>query len=62
MATAATVRSIRKSKRQVLSKRIERMEIEVHQALAVMDAETGIVLKYRQLMQSMKHKLYTNTI
>ena len=32
------------------------MENEVHQALAVMDAETGKVLNYRQLMQSTKHK------
>jgi hypothetical protein len=39
-----------------LSKRIERMENEVHKALAIMDAETGKVLNYRQLMQSQKHK------
>ena len=32
------------------------MENEVHEALAVMDAETGKVLNYRQLMQSSKHK------
>ena len=41
---------------QRLSKRIERMENEVHKALAVMDAETGKVLNYWQLMQSSKHK------
>ena len=39
-----------------LSKRIKQMENEVHKALAVMDAETGKVLNYRQLMQSQKHK------
>ncbi len=32
------------------------MENEVHKALAIMGAETGKVLKYRQLMQSQKHK------
>ena len=32
------------------------MKNEVHEALAVMDAETGIALNYRQLMQSSKHK------
>ena len=31
------------------------MENEVHEALAVMDAETGKVLNYQQLMQSPKH-------
>ena len=39
-----------------LSKRIEQMENEVHEALAVMDAKTGKVLNYRQLMQSQKDK------
>ncbi len=32
------------------------MENEVHEAPAIMDAETGKVLNYRQLMQSQKHK------
>ena len=32
------------------------MKNEVHKALAIMDAETGKVLNYRQLMQSQKHK------
>ena len=32
------------------------MENEVHEALAVMDAETGEVFNYRKLMQSSKHK------
>ena len=41
---------------QRLLKRIKRMENEVHKALAVMEAETGRVLNYRQLMQSLKHK------
>ena len=42
---------------QRLSQRMERMENEVHEALAVMDTETGkVLLNYRQLMQSPKHK------
>jgi hypothetical protein len=32
------------------------MENEVHQALAVMDKETGRLLNYRQLLRSPKHK------
>ena len=35
---------------------MERMENEVHEALAVMNTETGKVLNYWQLMQSAKHK------
>ena len=38
-----------------LTQRIERMENEVHKALAVMDTETSKILNYRQLMQSPKH-------
>jgi hypothetical protein len=30
---------------------------ELHKALAIIEAETGKVLNYRQLMQSQKHKL-----
>ena len=41
---------------QRLSKRIERMENEVHEAMSIMDAGTGNVLKYRQLLQRQKHK------
>ena len=36
---------------QRLSKCIEQMENEVHEALAVMDAKTGKVLNYWQLLQ-----------
>jgi hypothetical protein len=32
------------------------MENEVHKALAIMDAETGKVLNYRQLMKRQEHK------
>ena len=32
------------------------MENDVHEALAVMNAETGKVLNYRKLMQSQKHE------
>jgi hypothetical protein len=52
VANAAAVRIIRRSKKGMLRKRIERMENEVHQALAVMDAETekAFNYSYRQLM------------
>ncbi len=39
-----------------LSCRITRLENEVHQGLAVMDADTGKLLNYRQLMRNTKHK------
>ena len=32
------------------------LENELHQAMAVMDAETGKLLKYKQLMRYLKHK------
>ncbi len=39
-----------------LSHRITRLENEVHQAMAVMDADTGKLLNYRQLMRSTKYR------
>ncbi len=39
-----------------LSRRITRLENEVHQAMAVMDADTSKLLNYRQLMQNTKYK------
>ncbi len=54
--SATAVRNKAKSNMQRLLKRIERIENEVHKALAIMDAKTGKVLNYRQLMQSQKHK------
>ncbi len=39
-----------------LSRRIARLENEFHQAMAVMDADTGKLLNYRQLMRSMKYR------
>jgi hypothetical protein len=36
--------------------RLENMKNEVHQALAVMDKETGRLFNYRQLLRSLKHK------
>jgi hypothetical protein len=42
--------------------RFERMENEVHQALAVMDKETGRLLNYRQLLRSQKHKKAWSTL
>jgi hypothetical protein len=39
-----------------LSGRITQLENEVHQAMAVMDADTGKLLNYRQLMRSTKYR------
>ncbi len=39
-----------------LTRRITRLENEVHLAMAVMDKDTGKLLNYRQLMNSPKHK------
>ena len=39
-----------------LSRRITRLENEVNQAMAVMDADTGKLLNYRQLMRNTKYK------
>ena len=39
-----------------LSRRITRLENEVNQAMAVMDADTGKLLNYRQLMRSTKYR------
>ena len=39
-----------------LSHRIACLENKVHQALAVMDADTVKLLNYRQLMRSAKHR------
>ena len=55
-AAATRAKGRQRRSMQRLSKRIEKMENEVHEALAVMDAETGKVLNYRQLMQSAKQK------
>jgi hypothetical protein len=39
-----------------MRKRLNKLESEVHRALAVMDAQTGQMLNYRQLMQHPDHK------
>jgi len=39
-----------------LSRCITQLENEVHQAMAVMDADTGKLLNYRQLTRSMKYR------
>ena len=58
LETAAATRQQRRPRGKVptLAKRLARVENEVHKALAVMDAETGKVFNYRQLMQSTKHR------
>jgi len=39
-----------------LTKKMEQIENEVHQAMAIMDEETGQLLNYRQLLRSAKYK------
>jgi hypothetical protein len=39
-----------------MRKRLNKLESEVHRALAVMDAQTGQMLNYRQLMRHPYHK------
>ena len=39
-----------------LSRRIARLENEVNQAMAVMDADTGKLLNYRQLLRNSKYR------
>jgi hypothetical protein len=39
-----------------LTKKMEQIENEVHQAMAIMDEETGHLLNYRQLLRSAKYK------
>ncbi len=39
-----------------LSRRITRLENEVNQAMAVMDADMGKLLNYRQLMRNTKYR------
>jgi hypothetical protein len=39
-----------------LTKKLEMIKNEVHQAMAVMDEETGQLLNYRQLLRSAKYK------
>ena len=56
-AAAATKmnNTVRKYARE-LTKKMEQIENEVHQAIAVMDEETGQLLNYRQLLHSAKYK------
>jgi hypothetical protein len=39
-----------------LTRKITQLENEVHQAMAIMDADTGKLLNYCQLMQSIKYQ------
>jgi hypothetical protein len=54
---AAVMRKQRYQRGMVrLSQRITRLENKVNQAMAVMDADTGKLLNYRQLMRSTKYR------
>ena len=55
--TASSV-EVRRNKRQLrcITKQVRQLEQEVHQAMAVMDAETDKLLNYRQLTCNPKYK------
>ena len=46
----------RRRKYRKLTRRMERLENEVHEALAVMDKDTGKMLNYRQLLRIPKYR------
>ena len=52
---ALTVGSV-KTKKMTTHQRMDRLENEVHKAMAVMDAETGKLVNYKQLMRNPKYK------
>ena len=53
-AVTQQIKGHRKNRR--LTQRIARLENEVHQAMAVMDKDTGKMLNYRQLMRNEKYR------
>ena len=54
-AAAVEVRLSRRRLKR-MTKQVSRLENEVHQAMAVLDAYTGKLLSYRQLLRHPKHK------
>ena len=54
--TAMKIKSSRRRYARRLTKKMDRLENEVQQALAVMDAESGKLLNYKQLIRSPKYK------
>jgi hypothetical protein len=55
-AAVATMRTTTRKYAWRLTKKMELLENEVHQAMAVMDEETGQLFNYRQLLCSAKYK------
>ena len=55
-AAVAKMNNTVRSYARRLTKKMELMENEIHQAMAVMDEETGQLLNYRQLLRSAKYK------
>lgn len=53
---ALAVESKSARKKMTTRQRMDRLENEVHEAMAVMDAETGKLLNYKQLMRNPKYK------
>ena len=60
--TVETVEERRKIKHlRQTTKKLNNLEIEVHQAMAVMDEQTGRSINYKQLMQDLKYKTNWST-
>ena len=55
-AAAAILQRKKKKRIRRLTRQITRLENEVHQAMAVMDADSGKMLNYRQLMRNPKYR------
>ena len=53
---ALAVKSRSVKKKMTARKRMNKLEIEVHQAMTVTDAETGKLLNYKQLTNNPKYK------
>jgi hypothetical protein len=53
---ALAVESRASKRKMTTNQRMNRLENEVHEAMAVMDAETGKLLNYKQLMRNPKYK------
>ena len=56
MGRASAVESTAKRHMRLLTKHIAQLDNDVHQALAVMDADTRKILNYMQLLRNPKYK------
>ena len=59
---AAIEERINRKHLQQTTQKINNLEVEVHQAMAVMDEHTGRLLNYKQLVQDPKYKKNCSTL